>query len=65
MTLARHRRDPAGPSLRGQQRIDQGAVVGAVAGRLHDDVALEAEAVAQAPELLFGASQGVYLRSGA
>ena len=48
------------------QRIDHRAVVGAVAGGLHDDVAREAEVVAQREQLLpCDASQGVYLRSGA
>jgi len=47
------------------QRIDQRAVVGAVARRLDDDVACEAEPVAQREQLLREASQGVYLRSGA
>jgi hypothetical protein len=47
-----HRRDAARASFRRQQRVDDGAVVGAVAGRLHDYVALEPEQVAQLPEFL-------------
>ena len=42
----------AGPATRVQQRIDQRPVVGAVAGGLHDHVALEAQKVAQRKQLI-------------
>jgi hypothetical protein len=45
--------------------VDHRAVVGAVAGGLHDHVAREAEVVAQRNSCCLLASQGVYLRSGA
>src|SRR5581483_11424318 len=41
-----------GPAIRGHQRIDQGAVVGVVAGRLHDNRLVEAEEVMQCKQLL-------------
>jgi len=46
------RRDAAGTIAGGAQRIDDSAVVGAVTGRLHEHIALEAEVIAQRPELL-------------
>ena len=58
--------DALGLAVGGDQRIDQRAVVGVVAGRLHDHVLVEAEEVAQrCNSVSFGASQGVYLRLGA
>src|SRR5438105_5991312 len=46
-------RYPSGPAARMHERIDHRAVVGAVAGGLHDDVPREAEVVAQRVELRF------------
>ena len=59
-------RDASRSALRSAvQGIDQRAIVRAVAGRLDDDIALEAEKVTQRTQMLLRASQGVYLRSGA
>jgi hypothetical protein len=54
-----------GLAVGGHQRIDQRAVVGVMAGRLHDHVLVEAEEVAALRKVSFGASHGVYLRLGA
>ncbi|MDR6456461.1 tripartite-type tricarboxylate transporter receptor subunit TctC [Variovorax paradoxus] len=51
--------------VRMRDGIEQRAVVAAVAGGLHDHVALEAQQVAQREELLPRSVAGVYLRSGA
>ena len=50
--VAIDRRHAARPVVRRAQRVDERAVVGAVAGGLHDDVLVEAEAIAQREELL-------------
>ncbi len=50
--ISGHSRDAARAAVRRPQRIDHRAIVGAVTRRLHDHVALEAEIVAQLPELL-------------
>ena len=39
-------RDSARPAVARDERVDHGAIVGAVAGRLHDHVASKAETVA-------------------
>ena len=49
---AAHGRDSARLAVRMRQRIHHRAVVGAVAGGLHDDIAREAEVVAQREQLL-------------
>ena len=46
------------------ERIDHRAVVGAVAGGLHDDVAREAEVVAQREQLLLARVAGRVLALG-
>ena len=43
---------------RALERVHDGAIVVAVAGGLHDDVALEAEEIAQGEELLLGRVAG-------
>ena len=45
--VAIDRRDPASAAVRRQQGIDERAVVGAVAGRLDDDVLVEAQVIAK------------------
>ena len=50
--IALHRRNAARASAGMHQRVDHGAVVGAVAGRLHHHIAGKAEMVAQRIELL-------------
>ena len=49
--LAPHGGDATRPAVAGKQGVDHGAIVGAVAGRLHDDVAIETEMVAQREQL--------------
>jgi hypothetical protein len=43
--------DALGPAVRCIERIDHGAVVLGVAGRLHDDVLVEAQKIAQREQL--------------
>ena len=54
-------RHPLGPAVRAFERIDQRPVIGVVAGRLHDDVLVEAEVVPECEQLFFrSVARGVF-----
>ncbi len=56
-----HGRDSTRPAVARKQSVDHRAVVGAMTGRLHDDVAVESEAIAQREQLrLAGVAGGVF-----
>ena len=50
--IAAHRGHPASAAFAAAQRVDESAVVGAVAGGLHDDVPVESELITQREELV-------------
>ena len=59
-----HHSHAPGAAVRVAQGVHHGAVVGAVAGGLHDDAAGKAQAPAQFPEFLFGRIAGRVLAVG-
>ena len=62
--VAPYRGDAARPAAGVDERVDERAVVVAVTGRLHDDVALEPEVVAQREQLFLRGVAGRVLALG-